>query len=322
LLLVEAAWEELRLTSVIWTKGDKVNLCRYMGAIYKGRSDLLTWTTRKILYLFSCMQLGYLEGKKTRQLLKQNAAAGVEVLEGNADRPTMQQGDKELSVKAVAENQLHVACLMYADESNREKQYLITTVLDEVATWHGKQNHELRSAESVVPWELKQIGGQLMTCLRGTLAKISETSLYDKMGIETCWSACVDMPVGHPQVKGNDDMCKLLFDFTLSLFHHRLIRTLPYLEGWPKRCVLLTAPEHREEAMAALKDDYENFKMIEAIHDQWAKKIVSRSSFSTRSLQQIVLACEKEGWVNTDRWNEQPITQQLGCGCAEPHPQP
>lgn len=310
------------MTTVIWNKGDKVNLCLYMGALYKGRSDPRRWTTRKILYIYACMALGLRDTKQTQRMLQERAqAAAVTSLPGDGpgDRPTMNQGDRAVQVKTTAENQMHLACLMYADETNREKQALITAVPGPTGDWHGRQNKESRTAEAGISWQMRQSQHDLLECLRATLSKVNSFDGYSAMGVETSWKVQEDVPVHHPMVKGNDDMSSLLFDISFSLVRHRAMRTLPMWEGWPKRCALLPGPEMQETVMCELRNDSENFKCLAKMPQSWAKRIVARSAFRTRSLEQIVLACAKEAWQMTSRSGSMAgVKWSPDGGCAHP----
>lgn len=116
---------------------------------------------RALLFLYACIQLGYL----TKKRMDKMAAAVRATSSGSNSTPaasgnksetdlagvaktTMQQGDKELNaVRAASENQLHLAALFYSDRLNYHKQVMIVTVLDGLAKWHSDQNATLRSAE-------------------------------------------------------------------------------------------------------------------------------------------------------------------------------
>lgn len=280
-------------------------MCRYMSAVYGGRNDLKTWTTRKILLMYTCSAFGFLDTKRMRSLLA-DSAKPVASLAGDegGDRPSMKQHDKAMEIRGVAENQLHLACLMYGDDSNRQKQTLLTTLLGSLADWHGQQNKELRTASASIPWMLQQLNGGLWGHIKATLRAVENTGAYDAMGIQTCWKQQHDTPKHHPMIKENDDLSTLAWELCVSIVRHRLSRTLCLLEGWPHKCVLLLDPAKRGATFAELRADYEIHLQLRACPQAWAKRIVARSAFETRSLQQIVLACEMESWTMTERLRE------------------
>ena len=177
-------------------------------------------------------------------------------------QPTLKSHSKAATVRSVAENQVHIASMMYSDISNRDTQ-MITLVAAEAATdWHSAQNKQLRTLSSVHEWELRQIQVGLKELLTTTLKAALDDSSLKKCGLDQTWDSDMvrrlhtDARMG--KLVEQRDRAQLLHSCVFSLLLRRCVSLLPLGQSWPRCFVLLQGnPYCANAALLELKTDYD-----------------------------------------------------------------
>lgn len=89
----------------------------------------------------------------------------------------------------------------------------------------------------------------------------------------------------------------------LALLCARMVRSLSWLRGWPRRCMLLLVPNQAEETLESLRRDFANYEMLSGLADagdNQAAKLCERSPFRLAATRQVVLALRATEWRVTD----------------------
>lgn len=132
----------LLLDPQLLKKGDKVSLVRFMRAIYKARAEDVLWNRRALIYTVLCLELGYESSKKRSDMLasvksRLGSSSSSSKVDVDDQKETMTREQKILAIKGAAENQVHIACMMFSDREQQLTQRCIVHVCDAATQWHS-----------------------------------------------------------------------------------------------------------------------------------------------------------------------------------------
>ena len=302
--VAQETWEALPQDPVLTSMGERVNLGRFFGSIQRSQHDVSCWSKRALVYTVAAMLLGY-EGtnkmKKLAQEFKEKPAVGGACLPKEAEaKASLKSSAKAANIRSVAENQLHIASMMYSDEANRLTQQIALEAAEPVARWHSLQNKELRNLSGVQKFEIEHICTSVKQMLADVLQKIAAAAPLRQCGIQQVFRAeevaelRVDAGLG--RLEQQRDRAQLLHDCVFSLAYRRSVRLLHFVQAWPRCFVMLLSREHRKEYLELLQEDVLVWTEMKGRHEDWAVAAVKRSVFNLKSVQQIVRILDSDEW--------------------------
>lgn len=187
----QEVWDNMSNDPILNSMGQKNNLARFMGIVKQAEKDQRIWSKKAWVYLAASMQLGYESTAKVRRILqemKATAVGGKRLPKENEVKPSVRSGAREGQLRSVAENQLHIAAMMYSDFENRIVQQICLVAATEVSQWHSAQNHILRDLDSVQAFEQEQIQNGIREVLTKTMSKLSSPVALASCEIKARWS--------------------------------------------------------------------------------------------------------------------------------------
>lgn len=138
----EAIWNELRRSPLLWQKGEKVNLGKYMHPVTVSAATILDYGEKSYLYNVAALSLGH-RGLDRRQAAPAAPSAGS-AAGSSTDAPVAVEGRATLAQHAhqsftqATANQLDKAAWLYGDLDNLATQTIIINALKPTAVYHGK----------------------------------------------------------------------------------------------------------------------------------------------------------------------------------------
>jgi len=308
LILGQVVWDYCTEHRLLFTKTEKVNLGKYQQTTYNAIRSLPFFALRGLYFVVAALKLGYDLGAGLDKTVQANAAsvdAGAATGSAGEGKPSLKQtgADTEKLVAVPIQNQLHKAALFFSEISNCEKAGAGASVLHNTALSHTKQAKELRSIDAVIPYELEQMTGGIDHHVRLTVAQIGLCKFYDRCGIETKWPMIPNISVGDVRVAVNDDKASLVWDLVFECVLQHETRNVVFKHGLPRRQTLLQSTDEQvvNNFIKQLHADYQNFLELSELSAPWAEDMVKRSPFQKKSVLQLVLCLEQEGWRNTDK---------------------
>ena len=213
----------------------------------------------------------------------------------------------ESALAKSCQNQLVVACMMFAEVSAQRRQRSINVVLEPLRTWFEDQAHCLRSVASSLHWMQAQLKGSFFATLGLIGGSIAEEHSMKHVGI-TCPGFNPHVPpqeFTEMELQEEDWLCSGMADLAMAAIGARLSRCSFMLYGWSCRsCLWLDAnPDMVAAEMETFKAEWLQFEDLKLHSLAGFSDITARSQFRHVCVEQLVAACHEGGW------NTQPTAQ-------------
>lgn len=314
----QVVWEYCKAHRLLFTKTEKINLGKYQQVVYNAIRNLPFFALRGLYFTVAALKLGYDMGAGLEKKVPGHAAvvdAGAAKQSAGEGKLSLKQtgADSEKLTAVPIQNQLHKAALFFSEANNCEKAWAGASVLHNTALSHTKQAKELRSIDAVIPYELEMMTGGIDHHVRLTVAQIGLSKFYARCGIETTWQMVPNISVGDVRVAVNDDKAALVWDLVFECVLQHEVRNVVFKHGLPRRQTLLQSEDEQvvNNFIKQLHADYNNFLELSNVSAVWAEDMVKRSPFQKKSVLQLILCLEQEGWRNTDKLTPYKIRWKL-----------
>jgi hypothetical protein len=307
--IAETMWESL--PEALATMGMKVGRSRFYGAVKRAKAEWRLWPKKACVLTMASVQMGY-ESKQKFQKALDSLKSGsfglaLHTRDDSGGKLTMKEADKDLNLlRASVENRLQLASTVYSMDDFMFFQRSLVVTARAWDKWHGIQNKVLRSTTATIPWEIEQLSGSIWEAFIQTLLPVSDNTDLLSLGILTTWRMPELMTQEmaddkHCLTDEQDERCLVLARSCFGFNYRRFLRLLPFLRGWPRGFVMLLSKPYRTAFCQRLRGDYDNFKWMLVVNEPWMKPLIKRSTFQLKSVMQIVLILEREGWSVSDR---------------------
>ena len=126
-------------------KGNKVSMCRCMGAVSVGQERVRDWHMRVLELQYYGIVTGSITAERYKQLLDSKHCA---VSQKEVKDATMQTGDEELrKLRKLCDNTMMLATIFYSDEENWYRQCIISESCRSAQEWQGLNNQKAISVD-------------------------------------------------------------------------------------------------------------------------------------------------------------------------------
>lgn len=292
------------------TKGIKIGMSRFMGAISAGRDKLQQWHKRVLELVYYGLTSGRLSVEKYNKILASNPSPDTGKFgETTTEKTSVKRGDDELKhLRSVCDNTQQVTTIFFLDEENHWRQSIIVKVSEACALWQGMSNKANRSVDKTLAWHWDQCMGASLSSLSKVFHTLHDIAALDYMHFPVTFRPCEleQLHVNHPKVVQSSEFADLAGTLAVSMAARRLSRTMWMWRGWPSRCVLFAHPdaEVASKALHEFKADYDVFVAMSKQKSSVLKQMTSRSLFHLVCVQQFVELCKQEAWKITARIKE------------------
>ena len=268
--------EELRENWLGRKKGERVGLCRFMGAVRVAEARLPEWNRRALELFYFGIQTGALTATKYAKLL---ASARLVPDYDDAEGPMARGAEALKKLRAICKNTLQVATLFYADEDNHQRQAILVRVCRFVTEFQGHASKMCRSINDSMVWAAKMAGGTFVNVVGHTLRIIEDPVAVTDMRFASSFPVGVGaVQVCHPIVVQSNEMAKTAGQLVLALAANFLRKGSYIWLGWPFRFVLLTDPgDVAKITLQELREDWERYSRLLAIPGSAAAAMRKRS---------------------------------------------
>ena len=218
-----------------------------------------------------------------------------------ATTSTSRTSAAESALAKSCQNQLVVACMMFAEVSAQRRQRSINVVLEPLRMWFEEQAHCLRSVGASLQWMQAQLKGSFFATLGLIGGSIAEEHSMRHVGI-TCPGFSPQVPpqqFTEMELQEEDWLCSGMADLAMAAIGARLSRCSFMLYGWSCRsCLWLddANPDMVAAEMLAFRAEWVQFKDLQQKSPAGFSDINARSQFRHVCVEQLAAACREAGW--------------------------
>lgn len=261
------------------------------------------WHERLYAYLWVCLEMDMLKGRKLEKIVVKPAANDAASAGDEGVAPLRALTEDQKILRAACQNSMVVTVMALSSPENQPRQKAIVSVCGPVDKWHSEQNEQLRDVNSTVRWMQRQLNQDFMGHLNEIWACVKNRDTAEFVGLTMRWreglAGVVDDGNCH-QVNVDCELAAVVGDLAVSLVGQRLRRHMWMLRGWPNRCCLMLQwqPEgFSRRDTSQLKQDYDNWERLKSEENAGpCSFLLERSIFSLRCVEQVV------GMMKLDRW--------------------
>ena len=185
---IYSAWKDHNC----WHQAEtKLTKNKYFGVIQRFKfKECECWGQR----LYGLASLSVDLGLLTPSNLDNKPASMTSAASSSTDAPTSMKSAKDIAVKRKKQSKHAVwqAFNQYNDLENYHREWVISDTTGPLQRWYATQTEQLRGVQQSFVWLKTQCGGDYWKHVRDTLAIISDTSCFDRWGIEPAWSIRVE----------------------------------------------------------------------------------------------------------------------------------
>lgn len=306
-----ALWVDLKESDVFRNLGRRVSMMRFMDFPMRCAEMDPEWHFRLYGMLTTLLLSGDMDSVSAAQFsLKMQSAMRTHTEDG--ERKTIKQGDREMQVaKDFTTNQLHLACLMFADSTNQRLCRAVIAATTPALDWWSEASRKCRSTEESLQWLLNQAGGAFWTMLTRIVEALEDEDNLEYIGFSRTLEK--DPGAAAVQVDIEDGMAQRFADLCLKWVGCRMKRMMHLTRGYPTRFVLLLGSEQQQQDIVAeFRSDYDRYMKIKAMPKSKCAKIMkARSLFEIAPVQQYSEALRLRDWQVDDRLLEWERSRSL-----------
>ena len=285
------------------------------------------WTPRLIQLTFLGLSMGWLKKNNEGQLnpvvaktvKKASAAAGegaapaassssvagrrktCKADPADPSAPTARSTAGTNLLRAQCSNQLHAACCVMMDPTQKHRAQLVAIVSEPVRHDIGKSNSQVRTA-----WEARRhyanlADGSWMTLLRLSMMLLEDESALAAMGFSVDPSpAVLGLSWDDPLVLGEDEEASITATYAMNLVRRRAIRGLSHSHGFPMAFAIFLSEECEPDAVSRvlhlMKDTHEAYTAATTKTKPLVKRVVKRCCMNQAIVATMFGHAEKCGF--------------------------
>jgi hypothetical protein len=296
----EQMWEIVKASRRNVTKGTKVNLTRWFGAVQRSQEFDILWHEELLNFMMLCFTTGIIESGSFAAELSGKLKKDIEVESEAKHEGGMKAAGQDTLAKlrASAKNTYHLGLYILLDPENQRLERIETALSLPLWSWHGRQSTVLKSCEGTSAWTRTEVAGDCMQSLNQILEKLGDPGVLEHCGFSLSLSpAEMQLPLADHYFYTEQLLANTMGRFALNLIAARVRRNIWFWFGWPSKLCLFTHPDE-DTRQAALKDFLTKAELFDEIckrKEAFWKKAVTRNAFNTVSVQQIRGCLAAEG---------------------------
>ena len=283
------------------TKTKKVSMSRWFGFLDSTEDFLPRWSSRLVISLYLCLQMGLFKNKHSGEILDAIKTAKVKNPEDDIDKATTKNDREEIQrLRKSCANTMSFQCKMLGDSQLRLLNYAIHDVIAPVKEFHGLQNVRNRSGHESLKWWSEMAAGGWKKHVNGVLRKLNCRELFTKLGLlKTNVERSVrGMKVEDPLVEADDDFTGKICCLVISVVGRRMRSCADYV-GMPYCFPGLVDEEASPKIFQRLKATKEDWDFITSEDGEanyncvWWKKVKRRSNMHWMKVKQVLALAEQ-----------------------------
>ena len=197
------------------------------------------------------------------------------------------------TLRKSAGNPIYHAYLMYADQENLFKMWIIYRMSMPLMQWHQQQNVELRSTESGKQWLISQCKGDYIRSIQDTVDAVHMNNLYyENMGITSQWPSTTTFDADSAEGAQQDSLAGHIGDFALGVVQSRINWGADFLFGIARRaCLILDEKEgsmHANDLCGEIRIDLGLLAWAKRQPDLQIQAWAAESAYALPCNQQLV----------------------------------
>ena len=281
----------------------QLGFSRFFGVIKRFLSvESNVWSERVYGLMNLCLDLGMLDKASIQEHTKKETAMPAPASSSTAAPAKMSQ--KQAKADAVHDRRSHRhgvyhAFCVYADRENYYLQWIIASVVSPLHKWHQSQNRMLRSMAGSLEWVTSQCDSGFLEHVVGTLSMVHSRGFFDRWGVEVEFDMSEPGAVDSAHCSQQDHLASKVGAFATCLAASRLTWGLDFLEGWPKRCCLLSSAVPAETQQGAIKQLRHQLDVVDRAMSSDSRKCqewAARSSLHLTAAQQVIAVLKVNMW--------------------------
>ena len=291
-----AVWDEVRHDPKLCERAAKMSGGRFMQPVAKAVNMCPVWTITKLRWIVYALATNQLDRARMEEYSNRVAAMTLaRTADGQCPGLRAQSKRDDDSMARIGQNLLQKTIYLLEGEDVKVFINAKAVVMGTWLEWRGNHARGCQSVEGAREWLINELVGGFHEYITKSLDVFDNCASLERIGIETTLPRITE--ADHPHITQQNCHAAVTGKMCVRFVFHRWKRSLHQLVGWPGFGVLLSVEAVRDQVMAVLKSDWENYNGVKGHGGSFCQTVVRRSVFAWVSVQQLVAVCRRLGWT-------------------------